>query len=68
MSLADSALELAAQGVTSLAEAIAVTSGLEEADDPITPVSTSPSAGMDPLTADALAAEARVAAAAGGAR
>ena len=61
MSLSDSALELAAQGVTSLAEAIAVTSGLEEADEPITPISST----TDPLTADALEAEARVAAAGG---
>jgi MSHA biogenesis protein MshE len=62
MSLSDGALELASQGVTSLAEAIAVTSGLEEADAPII---ASPAA-ADPLTADVLAAEAR--AAAGGAR
>jgi MSHA biogenesis protein MshE len=58
VSLAQGALQLASQGVTSLAEAIAVTSGLEEADEPIV---------ADALTADALAAEAR-AAAAGGAR
>jgi MSHA biogenesis protein MshE len=35
VSLAQGALELAARGVTSLAEAIAVTSGLEEAEDPL---------------------------------
>jgi MSHA biogenesis protein MshE len=56
MSLADAALELASQGVTSLAEAMAVTSGLEEADEPVV---------ADSLTVDVLAAEAR---AAGGAR
>ena len=44
VSLTDGALDLAAQGVTSLAEAIAVTSGLEESEDP--------------LVAEALAAEA----------
>jgi MSHA biogenesis protein MshE len=58
VSLAQGALQLASQGVTSLAEAIAVTSGLEESDEPTV---------ADSLTADALAAEARTAAA-GGAR
>jgi MSHA biogenesis protein MshE len=46
VSLADSALQLAAAGVTSLAEAIAVTSGLEESDDPLV---------AEALAADALA-------------
>ncbi len=61
--LAQGALQLASQGVTSLAEAIAVTSGLEESDEPIV---------ADSLTADVLAAETRAAeshgATAGGAR
>ena len=56
VSLAEGALELASRGVTSLAEAIAVTSGLEESDEPIV---------ADSLTADVLAAEARTAAAGG---
>jgi MSHA biogenesis protein MshE len=51
VSLAQGALQLATQGLTSLAEAIAVTSGLEEADEP--------GVAGDPLVADALA-EARV--------
>jgi MSHA biogenesis protein MshE len=46
VSLTRGALDLAAEGVTSLSEAIAVTSGLEEAEDP--------------LVAEALAAEALV--------
>jgi MSHA biogenesis protein MshE len=50
VSLADSAVQLAASGVTSLAEAIAVTSGLEESDDPLV---------AEALAAEALAGEAR---------
>jgi MSHA biogenesis protein MshE len=46
VSLTQGALDLAAQGVTSLAEAIAVTSGLEEAQDPLI---------VEALAADALA-------------
>ena len=49
VSLQQGALDLAAQGVTSLAEAIAVTSGLEEAEDPLV---------AEALAADALVADA----------
>jgi MSHA biogenesis protein MshE len=55
VSLAESALQLAASGVTSLAEAIAVTSGLEESEDPL----VAEALAAESLAAEALAAEAR---------
>ncbi|MGH8185394.1 MAG: MSHA biogenesis protein MshE, partial [Steroidobacteraceae bacterium] len=57
VTLADGALELVASGVTSVAEAMAVTSGLDEAESAVPRIETVSQAETDSLLEEALTAE-----------